>query len=81
MSQVANMPLAYILLTTGTFSPNLIKKLRSIKGVEAAYPVYGVYDIIVKAKANTMPTIKEIHNNIRKLEGVKQTLTMLAHEE
>ncbi len=74
-------PVAYMLLTTGTFNPDLIKKLRNTKGVETAYAVYGVYDIIVKTRANTMASIKEIHNRIRKLESVKQTLTMVAHEE
>jgi len=75
------MPVAYMLLTTGTFNPDLIRKLRNTNGVEAAYAVYGVYDIIVKTRADTMASIKDIHNKVRKLESVKQTLTMLAHEE
>jgi len=55
--------------------------LREIKGVEEAYPVYGVYDIIVRTRANTMDKLKESHDKIRRLERVKSTITMIAHEE
>ena len=74
------MPIAYVLLSTEEFDPQLMKELRNIKGVEEAYPLYGVYDIILRTKADTMDQIKEIHNKIRKMEKVKQTLTMIAHE-
>jgi DNA-binding Lrp family transcriptional regulator len=75
------MPIAYVLLSTEEFDPQLMKELRNIKGVEEAYPLYGVYDIIVRTEADTMDKIKEIHNKIRKMEKVRQTLTMIAHEE
>ncbi len=58
----------------------LMKALREIKGVEEAYPVYGVYDIIVRTRADTMDRLKEIHDKIRRLERVKSTITMIAHE-
>jgi DNA-binding Lrp family transcriptional regulator len=72
--------MAFILINTEEFTPELMKELRRIKGVEEAYPVYGVYDVIVKTKAETMDKLKESHNKIRKLERVRQTLTMVAHE-
>jgi DNA-binding Lrp family transcriptional regulator len=74
------LPMAYILVNTEEFTPDLMKELRKIKGVEEAYPVYGVYDIIVKTRAETMDKLKETHNKIRKLERIRQTLTMVAHE-
>jgi DNA-binding Lrp family transcriptional regulator len=74
------MPMAYLLVNTEEYDRELVKALRNIKGVEEAYPLYGVYDIIVKTKADTMDEIKEIHNKIRKLQKVRQTLTMIAHE-
>jgi len=73
--------MAYLLINTEEFDPQLIKTLRKTKGVEEAYPLYGVYDIIVRTRADTMDEIKEIHNKIRKLEKVRQTMTMIAHEE
>jgi DNA-binding Lrp family transcriptional regulator len=74
------MPMAYVLINTEEYGVQLMKTLRKIKGVEEAYPLYGVYDVIVKTKADTMDEIKGIHNKIRKLEKVRQTLTMIAHE-
>jgi len=73
--------MAYMLITTEEYDAQLMKTLKEIKGVEEAYPVYGVYDIIVRTRAETMDEIKEIHNKIRKLQKVRQTLTMIAHEE
>jgi DNA-binding Lrp family transcriptional regulator len=74
------MPMAYVLIGTEEYTSQLMKSLKKINGVEEAYPLYGVYDIIVKTRADTMDKIKEIHNKIRKLEKVRQTLTMITHE-
>lgn len=77
---MTQMPMAYLLVNTEEYDAQLLKSLKKINGVEEAYPLYGVYDIIVRTKADTMDKIKEIHNKIRKLEKVRQTLTMIAHE-
>jgi Lrp/AsnC family transcriptional regulator for asnA, asnC and gidA len=77
---VTQMPMAYVLVNTEEFDPQLMKTLREIKGVVEAYPLYGIYDIIVKTRADTMDEIKETHNKIRKMKKVRQTLTMIAHE-
>lgn len=42
------MQLAYVLVNTEEFDSDLMKVLRRIKGVEEAFALYGVYDIIVK---------------------------------
>lgn len=75
------MPMAYVLINTEAFDSQLMKALRIIKGVEEAYPLYGVYDIIIRTRANTMDKLKETHDKVRKLNKVRQTLTMIAHEE
>ncbi len=74
------MPTAYLLINSEEYHPMLMKALREIKGVEEAYPVYGVYDIIVRTRADTMDRLKESHDKIRRLERVKSTITMIAHE-
>jgi Lrp/AsnC family transcriptional regulator for asnA, asnC and gidA len=74
------MPMAYLLINSDEYHPQLIKTLRAIKGVEEAWSLYGVYDMIVRTKADTMDKLKEIHDKIRKLDRVKQTLTMITHE-
>jgi Lrp/AsnC family transcriptional regulator for asnA, asnC and gidA len=74
------MPVAYVLVNTEAFEPEVLKALRTVKGVEEAYAVYGVYDIVVKTKADTMSRLRDVHDKIRKLNKVRQTLTMIAHE-
>jgi DNA-binding Lrp family transcriptional regulator len=72
--------LAYLLINVNEYDPRLVKTLRETRGVEEAYALYGVYDIIARTRADTMDKLKEIHDKIRKLENVRQTLTMIAHE-
>ena len=79
-ASVIHMPMAYVLLNSEAFESQLAKALREIKGVEEVYPVYGVYDIIVRTRADTMDKLKETHDKIRKLNKVRSTLTMIAHE-
>lgn len=74
------MPGAYVFINMEQFEPRLMKQLREIKGVVEAYPLYGVYDAIARTKADAMENLKETHDKIRKLPGVKQTLTMILHE-
>jgi DNA-binding Lrp family transcriptional regulator len=74
------MPMAYLLINSEEYHPQLMKALKEIKGVEEAYALYGVYDIIVRTRADTMDKLKETHDKIRKLDRVRQTLTMIAHE-
>ena len=74
------MPFAYLLINAQQYDPSLLKELKRISGVQEAYPLYGVYDIIVTTRAETMHSLKEIHDKIRKLDRVRQTLTMIAHE-
>jgi Lrp/AsnC family transcriptional regulator for asnA, asnC and gidA len=74
------MPVAYLLINAESFEPSLLKTLKSIKGVEEAYAVYGVYDMVVRTRAETMDSLKDTHNRIRRLSKIKQTLTMIAHE-
>jgi DNA-binding Lrp family transcriptional regulator len=75
------MPVAYLMINTREFNPQILQDLRSLNGVEEAYALYGVHDIIVKTKADTMNRINEVHNKIRKLKSITSTLTMIAHEE
>jgi len=76
-----SVALAYVLITAESFDSKLVKDLKKIKGVMEAYPVYGVYDVVVKTYAETMDGLKETHDRIRRMENVRQTLTMIAHEE
>ena len=76
------MPAAYVLVNSeiGT-EETVLKDLKKLKNVTEAYTVYGVYDIIAKVEAETMDKLKEIITwNIRRLNKVRSTLTMLVVE-
>lgn len=77
------MPVAYVLINTEIGAmEEVLAALRKIDGVEEAYSVYGVYDIIAKIKAESMDKLKEIVTwHIRRLNRVRSTLTMIVIEE
>ena len=64
------------------FPENIIDNdLQNIEGVEEAYSVYGVYDVVAKIEADSMDKLKEIITwRIRRLNKVRSTLTMIVIE-
>ncbi|MCL4436852.1 MAG: Lrp/AsnC ligand binding domain-containing protein [Thaumarchaeota archaeon] len=76
------MPLAFVLINADLGGEEeLMKELRSISFVKEVYIVYGVYDIVAKIEADTMEKVKEtITWNIRRLDKVRSTLTMIVVE-
>ena len=77
------MPRAFILVNVepGT-EEQVIKQLKSIDGVKESYVTYGVYDLILRAKAETMEELKDfISRKIRTSKQVLSTLTLIMMEE
>ena len=77
------MPMAYVLLTTEAGAvKSVLDSLKKIDCVVETYMVYGVYDIVAEVKAETMDKLEEIVTwNLRSLDKVRSTLTMIAVEE
>ena len=64
------------------YETTLADEMQVVPGVNDAYTIYGVYDILLKVEAPTMDRLKEfISTKIRRMKGVKSTLTMLIMEE
>jgi DNA-binding Lrp family transcriptional regulator len=76
------MPMAFVLINTEMGSENeVLSALRKIENVKEAHIVYGVYDIVAKVEAESMEKLKDVITwNIRRLNKVKSTLTMMATE-
>ena len=56
--------------------------MKKVEGINEAFLVYGVYDIIARVKADTMGKLKEIVTwRIRRLDKVRSTLTMIVVEK
>jgi DNA-binding Lrp family transcriptional regulator len=77
------MPRAFVLINVESGSEDeVLKKLKTIEGVDEAYFSYGVYDLITKIKADSMDKLKEsVTRQIRTLSKVRSTLTLIMMEE
>jgi DNA-binding Lrp family transcriptional regulator len=77
------MPMAYVLINTEPkHMESVVEILEKIDAVVEVFPVYGVYDVVAKIKAETMEKLKEIVTwKVRSLDEVRSTITMLILEE
>ena len=77
------MPSAFVLVNTEIGSESdVLTALKKVNGVQKAHTIYGVYDIIAKIEADSIDKLKEIVTwRIRKIDGVRSTLTMVVVEE
>jgi DNA-binding Lrp family transcriptional regulator len=77
------MPTAYVLLNTEIGSEKtVLKALKTLDGVEEAYHLWGVYDIIVNVSAKNMEELKRIITH--EIDGIGQInskLTMITSEK
>lgn len=73
---------AYVLINVEIGTENdVLNKLKEITGVVESWIVFGVYDIITKVEAENSEKLKEfISRSIRKIEGVRNTLTLMPIE-
>jgi len=76
------MPAAYVLFNVDAGSEEkVLTYARAIGGVEEAYVSYGVYDLVMKVKADSMEKLKElVTHSLRGIGGVRSTLTLILTE-
>ncbi len=76
------MPKALILMNAELgHETDVINELKKTPHVTEVYAVYGVYDVIVKVEAESMEKLREaIATRLRKISGIKSTLTMIIVE-
>ena len=73
------MPIAFVCLTTEPASMvEVLESLKAVEGVEEAQMVYGIYDIVVKVKGDSINSLKKIiTENIRTISKVTTAITMI----
>jgi DNA-binding Lrp family transcriptional regulator len=74
------MVIAFVLIVTEikASEDQIIRELKKNEHVKEVYPVYGIYDIIVKIEARNMARLNEIiERRIRVVNGIRSTLTMI----
>ena len=76
------MPIAFVLINAEIGSEEeVLNSLKDVEGIEEAYIVYGVYDIVAKIKADSMDKLKDVVTwRIRRLNKVRSSLTMIVVE-
>jgi DNA-binding Lrp family transcriptional regulator len=74
---------AYVLFGVASGSEEqVIKDAQKIEGVQETHISYGVYDLVMKIKADNMDQLKElISRRLRKIDNVKSTMTLILTEE
>lgn len=54
-----------------------LEKLKTIQGVEEAHVLWGVYDLMVKVKANSIDGLKDIVHSQLRQAGANTLLTLM----
>ncbi len=77
------MQQAYLLINVESGAEDrVLKEIRSFGCIEEAYVSYGVYDLIVKVKAQNMEALKDsVIHKIRAIKSVRSTLTLMISEQ
>jgi DNA-binding Lrp family transcriptional regulator len=82
-SQKTTMHSAFVLMNAELGKETqIVNELEKIPNVKEVYPVYGVYDVMMVIESDSMETLREtITSKVRKLDGIKSTLTMIIVKE
>ena len=77
------MPRAFVLINVATGSEDIaLKQLKNLGIVEEAYVSYGVYDLIIRVRADTMEELKDaVTHKVRAISEVRSTLTLIMTEQ
>ena len=76
------MPTAYVLINCDLGSEEeILRELKKLPEIIEVSGVYGVYDIILKIRSDTMDRLREtITWHVRRIDKVRSTLTMIVIE-
>jgi DNA-binding Lrp family transcriptional regulator len=74
---------AFVLINTELGQEaTVVEALNHVNGINDVQALYGIYDVIAEVESESMDKVKEIvFNNIRRLESVKTTITLITYGE
>jgi DNA-binding Lrp family transcriptional regulator len=77
------MPTACVLVNTEIGSEKqVLRAIKKIEGIEEAHNLWGVYDLIVNVKADSLDELKQIiTQKIEKIDKIDSKLTMIITEK
>ncbi len=77
----AYLPIAYVLLNTEIGSENkVLKAVKEVEGVQEAFTLWGIYDVIACVKAENMDKLTRIINDKMQLDKVHSKRTVILTE-
>jgi DNA-binding Lrp family transcriptional regulator len=70
---------AVVLVNTDSDSQDkVLESIMLVDGVEEAHALYGVYDLLIKIKGNSIEKLREItKSRIKPIAGANSSLTMM----
>jgi len=76
------MPTAYVLLNTEIGAEaEVVRALKKVEGVETAFNLWGVYDVIASIRADSMDKLSFIINKeIERISKIHSKLTMIIND-
>jgi len=76
------MPRAFVLINVESGSEDQVLKDAKKHGwVQEAYVSYGAYDLVIKVKADTMEQLRGINQQLRAINNIRSTLTLILTEK
>lgn len=77
------MPRAYVLINVDAGSEDqVLKDAKKLGGIQETHVSYGVYDLVMKVKADSMEKLKDlVTHQLRTINNVRSTLTLILTEE
>lgn len=73
---------AILLVSCSIGAANVVaSSLRSIRGVTEVYETFGVYDLVIKLKAEDQTGLRELVKTIQTVEGVRSVLTNIVYKK
>jgi DNA-binding Lrp family transcriptional regulator len=76
-----DLPMAYVLFSTEIGAErDVLKALKKTEGVQEAFNLMGIYDIIASVKADTMDKLTKIINSQLQISKVHSKLTVIVTE-
>ncbi len=75
------MPVAYVLLNTEIGAEReVLTELRNVEGVEEAFNLVGIYDIIARVKADNINLLNQIVSQGLQMSKVHSKMTIILTE-
>jgi DNA-binding Lrp family transcriptional regulator len=73
---------AYVLFNVESKSEDqVLKDVRAVDGVQEAYVMHGVYDLVARIEAASIKELKElVSSRLRMITNVRNTLTLIIVE-